>query len=85
MTEKELLKLVNKTHKWGLKKTGDTFCRWDAENVDYVVELKARRTHYPSQIIEYGKFDAVMNEAGTSGREALYIASTPELRSRCYI
>jgi len=79
MNEQELLELVNETHKWELKKTAQTFCRWDAENEDYIVELKARSTHYPTQIIEYGKFDALMEESGKTGKEALYIASTPKL------
>lgn len=79
MNEQELLELVNKTHLWDLEKTANTFCRWDAENVDYVVELKARRAHYSTQIIEYSKFDSIVDAAVSSEREALYIASTPEL------
>lgn len=79
MNEEELLDWLNKTfERLQLVKTKDKCCRWDAENANYVVELKARRAHYDTQIIEWSKYEAVTEEAESSGRRALYVASTPE-------
>ena len=64
MNEADLLARVEEVFKWGIVKTEDTYCRWDAESDKYLVELKARRAHYPTQIIEYCKLD---------------IASTPQI------
>jgi len=77
MNEKELLTLVNVEYKLNLEPTTDTYCRWDAESTEYIVELKARRAHYDTQIIEYKKLEAVKYAADSSDREALYITSTP--------
>ena len=79
MTEAELLARVEEVFKWGITKTEDTYCRWDAESDDYLVELKARRAHYNTQIIEYPKLDALMDEAGKEGKGVMYIASTPKI------
>lgn len=78
MNEKELLQLVNEFYGSSLIKCEDQFSRWDADDEQHVVELKCRETHYDTQIIEYIKYDAVMQEANKSERVALYIASTPE-------
>jgi len=79
MNEKELLARVEEVFRWGITATEETYCRWDAESDEYLVELKARRTHYPTQIIEYCKLDALMDEAGKEGKEVMYIASTPQI------
>jgi|JYMV01.1.fsa_nt_gi hypothetical protein len=79
MRENKLLERVEEVFKWGITKTDSDFCRWDAENEDYIVELKCRRTHYNTQIIEYGKFDALVDEANKIGKEVMYIAATPEI------
>ena len=79
MNEQLLLDRVDEIFKWGITKTEDDFCRWDAENDKYIVELKCRRTHYNTQIIEYGKFDALVDEATSIGKEVMYIAATPKV------
>lgn len=79
MTEKELLDELNGTHNLELESTGkNKFCRWDAESDKYLAELKCRRTHYDTQMIEYDKLDCVKAEADKTNREFLYCVSTPE-------
>jgi hypothetical protein len=57
--------------------TKDKFCTFDAYSYDYVVEFKCRRTHYDTQLIEYKKYKANLDQADESGKEFLYIISTP--------
>jgi len=79
MNERKLLEKLNETFQWELCKTDDTYCRWDAENEDYVVELKCRRAHYNTQMIEYDKLDALVFEARATDRQALYVCCTPKI------
>lgn len=79
MNEKELLEVINTEFKLGLESTcEDTFCRHDADNNQYMAELKCRRTHYDTQLIEYDKLDAVKARADETNREFLYCVSTPK-------
>jgi len=77
MIESELRDIANKRLNRELIATKDVWCTFDAHCDDYVVELKCRRTHYPTQLIEYKKFKANSNLADESGKEFLYIISTP--------
>lgn len=79
MNEQELLARVEEVFKWGITKTENTYCRWDAESDSYLVELKSRRAHYNTQIIEYCKLDALMAEASKQDKTVMYIASTPRM------
>ena len=55
----------------------DSMCRWDAENAAYIVELKNRPgKQYPDTLIERSKYDALLAEAETSGRKALYVVQS---------
>jgi len=79
MTQNDLLTLLNE--EMNLELTGtdkDQYCRWDAESDKYLAELKCRRTHYDTQLIEYDKLDSVMQEAAKTDKEFLYCVSTPE-------
>lgn len=79
MNEAGLLDILNNTHNLELESTGkNKFCRWDAESDKYLAELKCRRTHYDTQMIEYDKLDCVKAEADKTNREFLYCVSTPE-------
>lgn len=79
MNEAQLLTKIQDTFHWDITKTEDTYCRWDAESPDYLVELKARRAHYNTQIIEYSKLESLMDEAGKQEKTVMYIASTPNI------
>ena len=64
MNEKELLEVLNDEFKLELKSTcEETFCRFDADNDTYMAELKCRRAHYNTQMIEYDKLDFIKTEA----------------------
>ena len=78
MTQQELLNELNDTYKLQLDNTDkDKFCRWDAISDKYLAELKCRRAHYNTQMIEYDKLDAVKEEADKTDKEFLYCVSTP--------
>ena len=79
MNEKELLELLNDEFKLELKSTcEDAFCRYDADNETYMAELKCRRAHYNTQMIEYDKLDAIKAVADETSRDFLYCVSTPK-------
>ena len=79
MTQQELLNELNDTYKLQLDNTDkDKFCRWDATSDKYLAELKCRRAHYNTQMIEYDKLDAVKEEADKTGKDFLYCVSTPQ-------
>ena len=79
MTQQELLEELNKEFKLELVGTdADKFCRWDATSDKYLAELKCRRAHYNTQMIEYDKLDCVKEEADKTGKEFLYCVSTPK-------
>jgi hypothetical protein len=79
MNEKELLEQLNTEFKLELESTKkDKFCRWDATSAQYLAELKCRRAHYDTQMIEYDKLDCVKEEADKTGKEFLYCVSTPK-------
>ena len=78
MTQDELQKTIGNRLGTNLIKTKDKYCSFDCFNDSYVIELKCRRTHYDTQLIEYKKFIRNKNTADESGKEFLYAISTPE-------
>lgn len=62
-----------------LKKMEDKYSRWDCVSDDrkYVVELKCRKTHYPTLLIEKKKYDALVDKALILNYQPIYINSTP--------
>jgi|APSaa5957512535_1039671.scaffolds.fasta_scaffold03463_9 hypothetical protein len=78
MTEAELLEQLNIKFDLDLESTErNKFCRWDSFSDKYLAELKCRRRHYNTQMIEYDKLDCVKSEADETGRDFLYCVSTP--------
>tara|TARA_R100001244_G_scaffold120284_1_gene89932 strand:+ start:289 stop:672 length:384 start_codon:yes stop_codon:yes gene_type:complete len=78
MTQDELQKIIGKRLGTDLIETKDKYCSFDCYDGSYVVELKCRKTHYDTQLIEYKKLLANKNTADESGKEFLYAVSTPE-------
>lgn len=75
MNEQELLSHLNKKLKWELESTnGDQYCTYDAANLLYRVELKCRRKHYDTQMIERSKVRSNTRD----NKDFLYVVSTPE-------
>ncbi len=77
MTQSELQDIASRKLGTSLSATADKYCTFDAYDDAYVVEFKCRRTHYDTQMIEHKKFTANLEEANSSGKEFLYIISTP--------
>ena len=78
MKQQELLEELNKLG-LGLEGTDkDRYCRWDAVSDKYLAELKCRRAHYNTQMIEYDKLDCIKAEVDKTGKEFLYCVSTPK-------
>lgn len=77
MTQSELQDIASKKLGTSLTATKDKYCTFDAYDDSYVVEFKCRRTHYDTQLIEHKKFTANLDQASESGKEFLYIISTP--------
>ena len=79
MTQSDLLDVLNCSFNLDLKGTDkDQYCRWDAESDKYLAELKCRRTHYDTQLIEYDKLIAVQDEADKQGKEFIYCVASPK-------
>ena len=77
MTQEELQWIAVDKLKTSITATTDVYCTFDGYSEDYVIEFKCRRTHYPTQLIEYKKFKANNDQADESGKEFLYVISTP--------
>lgn len=75
--EKDLFAYLKLHHYPDLHKVEDTYSRWDCISKDRVIELKCRRTHYPTMLIEKKKYDALQLEAKKLKHKAVYINSTP--------
>jgi hypothetical protein len=75
-TEIEVVQSVNKQSNRNFRITDDEFCTFDAQDDDYIVEVKVRKQWYPDCLIQYDKYDANNREAERSGKESLYIVAT---------
>ena len=78
MTQEELQWIAVDKLKTSITATEDEFCTFDGHSKDYVIEFKCRRAHYDTQLIEYKKYKANLDQADESGKEFLYIVSTPK-------
>ena len=78
MTQEELQLIAVDRLKTLITATTDEFCTFDGYSDEYVIEFKCRRKHYDTQLIEHKKYTANLDQADESGKEFLYIISTPE-------
>ena len=63
-----------------LKKSEDQFSRWDcvSHKFQYRIELKCRKTHYDTLMLERDKYFALILSYVETGYKPLYINSTPK-------
>jgi hypothetical protein len=63
-----------------LEKEKSRYSRHDCVSKDkeQYIELKCRRAHYDTLLIEKKKYDSILNKATENNSEAIYICSTPE-------
>ena len=80
MTEKELFSLLKARFVPDLVLARNQFSKWDcySPKTRMRVELKCRRTHYDTLLIEKKKYVALMGKAIKNNDFPLYINSTPE-------
>ena len=86
MTEAELCDFLKAEHFPDCSKVEETYSTWDVTftadtkigEIAYYAELKCRKTHYDSLLIEEDKYKRLVSAAAANGRRAVYICSTPE-------
>jgi hypothetical protein len=62
-----------------LKVAIDTYSPFDAicHEAKVVVEFKCRRSHYSDLLIEWPKYETLLNRAADRGYKPIYVCSTP--------
>lgn len=80
MRESELFDLLKNGFIPDLKKSEYQFSRWDcvSHKFKYRIELKCRKTHYDSLMLERDKYFALIVSYVDTGYKPLYINSTPK-------
>jgi len=79
MTEGELFQSFKAAYLPDLKIAIDSFSPFDAicHTAKVVVEFKCRRSHYTDLLIEWPKYESLLNRAAQRGYKPLYVCSTP--------
>ena len=83
MTQDELQDIVGKRLGTKLTATTDRYCSFDSYDDNYVIELKCRRTHYDTQLIEHRKYIRNKKTADESGKE--FFMLYPHQRVNTYL
>lgn len=79
MTEPDLFYAFKKAYLPDLKVAVDSYSPFDAicHKAKIVVEFKCRRMHYHNLLLEWPKYEALLNRAANRGYTPVYICSTP--------
>jgi len=75
MTEESTIEYINKKVKLNLKKSLDKFNDYDAENENYIVEIKNRRKYYKEKLIEALKLYKNYRNAQNKNKTFLYVVT----------
>jgi len=78
--EEQLFNWLKEFVYFDLVKAKNQMSRWDCYSPKFKhrIELKCRRKHYPTLLIEKSKYDAMIFESGKHSDIPMYINSTPE-------
>ena len=78
--EKNLFEWLSKNHYKTLVNSKNPISRWDCYDIETQnrIELKCRRKHYSTLILEKSKYDAMLLESNKNLDIPIYINSTPE-------
>jgi|TARA_R110002167_G_scaffold225847_1_gene431084 hypothetical protein len=78
--EKDLFEWLSKNYYKELVNSNNPISRWDCYDLDkcHRVELKCRRKHYNTLILEKSKYDAIIYESLKHLDIPIYINSTPK-------
>jgi hypothetical protein len=77
--EKDLFEWLNQNHYNTLVNSRNPISRWDCYDIETRnrIELKCRRTHYNTLLLEKSKYDALIKESNKHLDVPIYINSTP--------
>jgi hypothetical protein len=77
--EKDLFEWLNQNHYNTLVNSKNPISRWDCYDIETRsrIELKCRRTHYNTLLLEKSKYDALIKESNKHLDVPIYINSTP--------
>ena len=75
MTEQSTVDLINKNYGTMLVLKKDKFSSYDAEDDNYIVEIKNRRSYYSAKIIEANKLFSNYQKSQIKGKIFLYIVT----------
>ena len=74
MTEQDIISYLNRIYpSLKLVKCVDQFSFWDAENKDYLIEIKSRGKEYNSWIIEKRKMLSNLRQSIKTGKDFIYL------------
>lgn len=78
--EKDLFEWLNNNHYKTLVNSKNPISRWDCYDIETQqrIELKCRRKHYDTLILEKSKYDALIKESEKNLDVPIYINSTPK-------
>jgi hypothetical protein len=78
--EKDLFKWLSENYYKTLVNSKNPISRWDCYDIETQnrIELKCRRKHYSTLILEKSKYDALIKESAKNLDIPVYINSTPE-------
>ena len=79
MTEPELFYQFKEKYLPDLKVAIDSYSPFDAicHTAKVVVEFKCRRSHFHELLIEWTKYESLLNRAADRGYKPIYVCSTP--------
>ena len=80
MKEQELFDHLKTSYLYDLELAEDKFSKWDcvSHKFKFLIELKCRRKHYDTLLIEKIKYDSLTRRAAKMGYKPLYINHTPQ-------
>ncbi len=75
MTEQDVINIINSKYKTCFKLVSDQYSSYDAEEDRYIIEIKNRRSYYPTKIIEILKMVSNYRKAQLLDKTFLYAVS----------
>jgi hypothetical protein len=78
MTEQSTIDLINLVSRTKLALCKDRFSSYDAEDDNYIVEIKNRRKYYKEKLIEASKLYANFQKAEIARKKFLYVVTDEE-------
>ena len=75
--EREMLNIINSRYDDAdFQEAADIYSRWDAEDVNTIVELKHRETLYDEWLIEFDKYSFNFQYSLLNNKQFFYISGT---------